>query len=186
MPDASDHITLTLGEPWPLDPALVAQRGFGWHTDPGNMLLIVERGVTEQMCTDLSGPADLALIAHGPLVGLMVRFAGGWSDWMETLGWRLPGQGIPEVLLMSNDDEPTDRLLFRVVLVDADTKRVAHMRAFTVSPHFTKMLKREVADRWGSGVTNEEALAYREEWNRRYPTPKHAVKASLARSHGGD
>jgi hypothetical protein len=167
--------------PWPDRAGLIAQEGFGWHPDAGNMLLIVHDHVSEQMVDDFNGPADLALLAHGPLVGLMLRLGGGWT-WMETLAWRGPGQGIPEVL----QDRAEGHLLFRAVLVDRTTGTIAAMRAFTVSAHFTKMLLREVADRWSTEVTVEEGMAAREEWNRRNPTLNAALKASLARSHGGD
>lgn len=143
--DDSDGIVFHVGQPWPWDPNLVADRGFGWHPDPGNMLLLVERGVTDQMCRDLAGPVEIALLAHGPLVGLPVRFSGGWG-WTETMGWRQPGDGIPEFLRTAN---PTDHLFFKVVLVDADTKQIAHMRAFTVSPHFVIIRPPRAASRSG-------------------------------------
>lgn len=168
--------------PWPDRAELIAQEGFGWHPDAGNMLLVVHDNVTEQMREDFAGPADLALLTHGPLVGLMMRLGGGWT-WMETMAWRGPGQGIPEAL---RGPAEGGHLLFRAVLVDRTSGTVAAMRAFTVSAHFTKMLLREVADRWGNEVTVEEGMAAREEWNRRNPTLNAALKASLARSHGGD
>lgn len=177
-----DATVFAVDAPWPWEDSLVAQRGFGWHPDAGNMLLLVEDNVTEEMCNDLAGPVDVALLAHGPLVGLLVRFSGGWG-WAETMVWRAPGDGIPEFL---RTGAPSDHLFFKAVLVDRVTKRIAHMRAFTVSPHLTKMLMREVNDRWTTEVTWPEAQRFREEWNTKHPSINSALKASLARAHGGD
>lgn len=185
----NDPTLFVIGAPWPWDPGLVAQPGFGWHPDPG-MLLLAEDQVTEEMCNDLAGPVDAALIAHGPLVGLLVRFSGGWDQWMETMIWRYPGDSLPEGLTPTQNRD--ERLLFKVVLVDCSTSRIAHIRAFTVSPHMTRAIQREVNDRWGpesrwaNGVTNEEAMVYRREWEQKHPTTSSALKASMARSHGGD
>lgn len=181
-PEVWEATKFQIGEPWPWEPQWVAQRGFSWLADSG-ILLMVEDNVTPQMCTDMAGPVDLALVAHGPLVGLLVRFGDSW-DWAETFTWRFPGQGIPDRLVP--DGRETPHAAFYPVLVDNQTKKIAHMRAFTVSMHFTKALYREVADRWTEGTTPEGADAAFAEWAARYPTIKSALKGSYARCHGGD
>jgi hypothetical protein len=182
-PHQDEATAFTIGMPWPWEENLVEEPGFGWIPDV-NMLLLVTDGVTEQMIEDLKGPVDVWLLAHGPLVGLMVRFSGGW-EYSETLVWREPGHGVPDSLRPGHGGD-LGHLWFTVVLVDSTTKRVAHMRGFTVSPHFTKMLQRECADRWAAGVTNDEGIGARMAFNQKYPTIQSAVKASLARSRGGD
>lgn len=182
MSDEPEGTLFQVGATWPWREGLVAERGFGWHPDSNNMLLLVERDVTEQMREDLAGPVDIALVAHGPLVGLLVRFSGGWG-WAETMVWRAPGQGIPDFLQSA---DASDHIFFKVVLVDQRTKRIEHMRAFTASPHFTKMLVREVNDRWTTEVDPAEGVRLCNEWAAKNPTMKSALKASLARSHGGD
>lgn len=171
-----------IGEPWPWEPIWVAERGFKWLPDTG-ILLMVEDNVTDQMCADMSGPVDLALLSIGPLVGILARFGDNWG-WAETMAWRRPGQGIPDNL--RPDGSATPHALFYPVLVDAKTKIVRHMRAFTASPHFTRALYREVADRWAEGTTPEGANAAFAEWERKYPSINAALKGSMARCHGGD
>lgn len=171
-----------IGEPWPWEPEWVAQRGFSWMPDSG-VLLMVEDNVTDQMCADLAGPVDMALVARGPLVGLLVRFGDAWG-WAETFTWRRPGQGIPERLV--DDGSETPHALFYPVLVDSRTKIVRHMRAFTASAHFTRRLYQEVADRWAEGTTPEQADAAFQRFAAAYPTTTSAIKGAFARCHGGD
>lgn len=171
-----------IGQPWPWEPEWVAQRGFSWMPDSG-VLLMVEDDVTEQMCEWMAGPVDLALVAAGPLVGIMARFGPGW-DWAESFVWRRPGQGVPERLVL--DDSPTPHAAFFPVLVDSKTKIVRHMRGFTVSPHFTRQLAREVAERWTDGTTKEAADVAFDQFVARYPTEKAALAGAFARCHAGD
>lgn len=174
--------TFIEGATWPWEPEFVATRGFRWIPE-SMILLMVEDNVTDEMCDAISGPADLALIAHGPLVGILARFGPDW-DWAETLVWRRPEQGVPANLATAPKD--TDHAVFYVVLVDTHTKKVRRMRAFTASPHFTKMLRREAHDRWADGTTREAALEATDDWERKYPTVRAALRGSLARCHGGD
>jgi hypothetical protein len=171
-----------IGQPWPWEPEWVAQRGFSWLPDSG-VLLMVEDNVTEQMCADMAGPVDMALLASGPLVGLLVRFGEAWG-WAETFVWRRPGQGVPDRLL--DDGSETPHALFYPVLVDSGTKIVRHMRGFTASAHFTRRLTQEVTDRWTAGATKEEGDAAFEQFVARYPTTNAALKGAFARCHGGD
>jgi hypothetical protein len=112
----------------------------------------------------------------------MVRFSGGWG-WAETMVWRSPGDGIPEHLRHAG---PQERLFLKAVLVDRGTKRVEHLRAFTLSPYVTQALVREVNDRWVNEISLEEAMGWRAEFNAKHPSINSALKGSLARSHGGD
>ena len=139
--------------------------------------------LVQRMCDDLAGPVDLALIAHGPLVGLLARFGEAWG-WAETMAWRRPDQDLPGPLVP--DGSPTPHVMFYPVLVDAGTKVIRHMRAFTASTHFTKSLYREVADRWSEGTTPEAANRAFAEYESRFPTMNAALKGSFARCHGGD
>ena len=170
-----------IGEPWPWEPEWVAERGFRWLPDT-NVLLLVEDNVTPAMCESLTGHTEVALIGHGPLLGLLVRFGDEWG-WAETLVWRRPGQGIPESLESGPED---GHLVFKVILVDAGTKIIEHMRAFTVSSHFTRALAREAKDRWAQGTTLEEASAAMADFSARYPTQRAVLKSSFARSRSGD
>lgn len=171
-----------IGQPWPWEAAWVAERGFYWLPE-SSILLMVEEDVTPEMCEAIAGPADFALLAHGPLVGLLARFGDVWG-WAETFVWRRPGQGIPEPLI--DDGSVSPHLLLRVVLVDQTTKEVCHMRACTVSAHFTRTLYAEVANRWATGTTPEGADAAFTTWAALYPTIDDALKGAVARSHGGD
>jgi len=187
-PTSDDDSTLfVVGLPWPWRDSLIAEPSFGWHPDAG-MLLMVHDNVTQEMCDDLAGPVDVSLIVHGPLIGLLCHFSGGW-EWSETMAWRGPGEGFPESLAPGSGPQ---RMLLKAVLVDRGTKIVRHIRPFTLSPHFSRMVENEAAYRWGpdgkwpNGVTVDEALRWREEWNQRHPTMKSALKAAIARSHGGD
>lgn len=190
MNDATPHQAETdwgptrfqIGLPWPWEPEWVATRGFRWLPD-SMVLVMVEDGVTQDMCDAIAGPADVALLASGPLVGILARFGEMWG-WAESLVWRRPGQGIPEKLMADGTETP--HVLFHVVLVDAQTKIVRHMRLFTVSAHFTKALYREVADRWSEGTDEAGAQAAFADFERRYPTMRSALKGAVARSHGGD
>lgn len=171
-----------IGEPWPWEPEYVAQRGFSWLPD-SNMLLLVEDGVTKAMCEAVAGPLDMALLAEGPLVGMLVRFGPMWG-WAEIFAWRRPGQGIPDTLI--DDGTPTPHAFFSVVLVDHASGRIAHMRAFTASVHFTKSLYREVATRWADGTDAQGAAAAFEQFAGRYPDIDDALQATIARTHSGD
>jgi hypothetical protein len=181
-PDVWEPTQFSIGDPWPWEPEWVATRGFRWLPD-SMMLLMVEDDVTQQMCDDIAGPADLALIGAGPLVGILARFGDNWG-WAESMVWRRPGQGIPSPL--QPDGTPTPHVAFHVVLVDNQTKLIRHMRLFTASAHFTKSLYREAADRWASGTTAEEADAAFAAFEARYPSINDTVRGSLARCHGGD
>lgn len=172
-----------IGAPWPWEDHYIAERGFYWHPHQG-MLLLVEPNVTREMCDDLAGPVDVALLGYGPLVGLLVRFSGGWG-WNEAMVARPSGAGIPDSLIHDGDDGKA-HAWFTAVLVDQKTKRIEWMKGFTVSPHFTKALQRETADRWGKPVTQTEIDRAQDEWAARYPSINSALKASMARSHGGD
>lgn len=190
MPDGDDAATdefwgptrFEIGQPWPWEPEWVEDRGFRWLPDT-SILLIVEENITQEMCDAVAGPADLALLGSGPLVGILARFGEMWG-WMESLVWRRPGQGIPDCL--TDTGEATPHLLFKVVLVDVKSKEIRHMRAFTASAHFTKMLYREAADRWTHGTTIEGAQEAFAVFEQRYPNDKATLQGSLARCHGGD
>lgn len=171
-----------IGQPWPWEPEWVSERGFYWLPDTG-LLLMVEDGVTEQMCADMEGPVDLALVASGPLVGMLARFGDAWG-WAESMTWRRPGQGIPDRLVP--DGSATPHAAFYPVLVDVRTKIVRHMRGFTASTHFTRRLYQEVADRWVEGTTSEQAEVAFEQFAARYPHTNAALKGAFARCHGGD
>ena len=171
-----------IGQPWPWEPEWVAERGFSWMADSG-VLLMVEDNVTDQMCAALAGPVDMALVASGPLVGLLVRFGEMWG-WAETFTWRRPEQGIPERL--RDDIAGTGHATFYPVLVDRHTKIVRHMRGFTASAHFTARLVREVGDRWVDGTDPQGAEEAFQQWVDRNPTTNAALKGSFARCHGGD
>lgn len=181
-PEMWEPTRFTIGDPWPWEPEWVETRGFRWLPD-SNLLLMVEDNVTQKMCDDIAGPADLALIAAGPLVGIMARFGDAWG-WAESMVWRRPGQGVPNTLV--SDGSPTPHAAFHVVLVDNQTKLIRHMRMFTASAHFTKTLYREVADRWTEGTTIEEANAAFDAFETKYPTVNATVRGCLARCHGGD
>lgn len=179
--------TIITGQPWPWSEGLVSQPSAGWLPDP-NVLLIVERGITDQMVEELTGPIEAVLLASGPMVGLMIRFHGpggrgsGW-EWQEVFSWRHPGDGLPD---WADPNVAGDHLGFTVVAVDADTKIVHYQAFFTVSPHFTRSIIREVRDRWQPGVTPAEGLAARAAWNAKHPTIRAALKAGIARSRSGD
>jgi hypothetical protein len=172
----------TIGHPWPWEPEWVETRGFRWLPD-SMVLLMVEDDVTQQMRDAMAGPADLALLAHGPLVGLLVRFGDVWG-WAESLAWSRPGQPIPDPLI--DTGEATPHAVFHVVLVNRNTKLVEHMRLFTASAYFTKALYREVQDRWQDGTTIEAAQAAFATFEAKYPTMDSAVHGAWARCHGGD
>jgi hypothetical protein len=171
-----------VGQPWPWEPEWVASRGFRWLPD-SMVLVMCEDNVTQQMCDDVAGPADLALLASGPLVGILARFGDTW-DWAESLVWRRPDQDLPEKLVP--DGSPTPHVLFHVVLVDNQTKLVRHMRVFTASTHFTKAMYREVADRWSEGTDLDGANRAFAEFERKYPTMRSALRGAIARCHAGD
>ena len=169
-----------VGQPWPLEPQWVSQRGFRWMADWG-ILLLVEDDVDQEMRDAIAGPADFAVAATGPLVGVLARFGPLW-DWMESFMYRRPGQGVPETL----DRDDTGHMLIQVVLADSGTGRIEAMRAATLSPHVTQTLIREARDRWRDGTDAETAAATLQAWEQRYPTTKASLKGTLARCHVGD
>lgn len=186
-PDANDGQVLSpmaIGDPWPYAPEAVSEPGFRWLVETHNMLLMALPDVTEEMCEQISGPVDLALVATGPLVGVMVRF-GAEGEWCESLHWRMPEQGVPD-MFSEESVRADDHLAFFVVLVDSNTGIICHQRLFTASPHFTKMLAREARDRWAEGTDAATAHAAMDQWMAKHPSPKAALRESLARCHGGD
>lgn len=171
-----------IGKPWPWEPEWVAERGFRWLPD-SMVLLMVEDDVTEEMCAQMMGPADLAVIANGPLVGILARFGDLWG-WAESLVWRRPDQDLPEPLRL--DPTQDAHVVFHIVLVDRGTRLVRHMRLFTASSHVTKVLAREVAARWADGTDLAGAQVALVDWEHRYPDIDDGLRGSLARCHGGD
>lgn len=172
----------TIGDKWPWEPEWVETRGFRWLPE-SMLLLLVEDDVDQRMCDTVAGPVDLAVVAQGPLVGLLVRFGDLWG-WAESLAWSRPDQAIPDTLI--DTGEPTPHAVFHVVLVDRKTATIRHMRMFTASAHFTKTLYREVADRWTVGTDLEGARDAFAQFEARYSTIDAAVRGSLARCKGGD
>lgn len=170
-----------LGEPWPWEDHWVAQPRYAWFPD-ADLILLVDDQITDKMLDHMTKPIDMVLVGSGPLVGFLTKFDGS-TDWAETLVWRRPDQGIPENLRPSTD---RDHLLLKFVLVDARTKAIAHMRAFTLSSHFTRALYKEVSDRWAEGTTREEAAVAVDAWNARYPSTRKALTAGIARCKAGD
>lgn len=178
VPEGMESVEYQVGEPWPGGREWVAKRGdVSWMPDEG-MFLIVEEA-TPELVAVLQGPVEINVIGHGPLVGLILDFDGHFD--CESLMWRRPGQEFPKHL-----ETPSPRLPLGLVLVDHVTKRVAHMRAFTLSPHASQALIKECRDRWAKGTDEHGGTEAFRHFEMRYPTLKDAKRAAVARCKGGD
>lgn len=178
VPEGMEQVVYKVGEPWPGGPEWVERCGdVSWMPDEG-IFLIVENA-TETLVEALQAPVEVNVVAHGPLVGLILDFDGHFD--CESLMWRRPGQEFPKHL---ESDAP--RLPLGLVLVDHATKLVAHMRIFTLSPHVSKALIKECRDRWAVGTDEAggaEAFAH---FQMRHPSLKLAKRAAVARCKGGE
>lgn len=166
-------IAYEVGRPWPGDPEVVAQPGFGWHPDVCTVLL-VRNDLSPEEITGLTGSMEIAVGGRGHLVVLMIRLD-GWG-WMESPVWRrfsdLPVELMP--------GPSTDRSALTLVTV-ADGL-VAAIRLVTLSPHLTKALRQEVAHRWDAPLDDAQGLAEVGEWYDNHPTLASSLQAMTARA----
>lgn len=174
-------IRYEVGKPWSGLPELVAEPGFGWHAEAGLMLL-VQPNLTDRERAGLGGPIDVAVLSAPGLVGLMVR-PDGW-DWQETLSWRRWPE-IPAALRNDNGGSPDERLLLTLVVVDQATRIVERVRTFTLSPHATRVLRREVAYRWTEVTADLAGHDAVTAWYAAHPSPRDSLAASVARCKAG-
>lgn len=183
MPDdgPSALTEIRVGQPWPGDPLLLAQPGFGWHGHDDLLLLAAPNLTPEEKATD--GPVDVAVIADGPLVGLLVR-PHGWQ-WLESLSWR-PDPAPSPHLLIDDTAAPEARVLLTLVIVDQATTIVEKIRSFTLSAHASRILRREVRARWSEPIAFADGAAAMERWYAAHPTSEDSLRDSLARCKSGD
>lgn len=170
------HMRYGVGEPWPGDPATIAGESFGWHADAA-MLLLVADGLSPGEKAGLRGPLDVAVVASGPLVGLLLRLE-GWG-WQAGLAVQT-SPGLPD--WCTDDSEHGDRLALTFAVVSDGL--VEHLRVFSLSPHVTKVLRQETRDRWKGPVDEAEALALTAQWHAKHGNRGH--RAALARCHAGE
>lgn len=179
-----EAVTFGVGLPWPWPEGekYLQRDGLTWTFDFGvNMLILTYSGITQTMVEDFEGPMDLVIQADGPLLGLLVKFPGRWG-WYDTMGWRT-SPGIPSSF--EEEAEQGEGYGFHVVLVDGRSRIVRAMRAFATSTHFSKVLRREVIDRWSTGISAEEGFRLHSEWMARNLTIKDLIKIAPARTRSG-
>lgn len=172
---------LTTGARWPLDDDYVREPGLWWLPDE-RLLVLSWPNVTEQMCDELAGPIDVVLVGHQDLVGILIKPSGDW-EWCEVLVGRTAGKGVPDWAY--DELGPEQRFGHNVVLVDTETRIVRHQRFFSFSPHFSKMLQREARDRWSRGIDTPTYNRQLADWHAKHSTVRSALKAGVARTHGG-
>lgn len=166
------------GSVWP--PSLgPLPEGLSW--DPVHCALILCTNGAALSPTEragLSGPLDLAVLGSENLVGLAVHIDGwGWQDCLTAL----PGSGIPSEL---NDPLPPQARLSLTFVVVVNGV-VEHLRFFTLSTHSTRILQREVRDRWTT-LSNADFAAQAERFYGAHPTTRDALKRAVARCKAGD
>lgn len=169
-----ETLTFSVGQPWSGDPDLVADPGFGWHADAGLLLLVVD-GITSVEDAGLRGPLEVAVLASGPLVGLMLHLEG--MGWQEAWSWsRWPD--TPPALRRDAGGLVT----LTLVTVEQRTSVVRALRMFTLSQHASRVLRTQVAMSW-RGVTDDAiGLKLVDGWYSTHPSWRDSLNAALARS----
>lgn len=168
---------MRIGQPYPSSTPF--SQGTLW-TPQSNELLLVQPDWTADEIVAFSRPVRLHLLAHGPLLVLLLDFGEGLS--VELLAFRMLDSEMPDWC----DDTTSGHLLFRLVIVDLHGQIVRHLRAFTVSPHFTQAARREAKARWGQPITPQEAEATMLDFQQANPDRKALLRNTIASSRGGD
>ena len=169
-----------LGDMVPLEGPRWRTPGVNWIPET-NTIVLIEPHVTADIVDEFTGELEFSLIGYRSLVGLVFHFKGPRSQFWGDAVCRAPqGEpGVPELYRTMAEDE---QFVFSLVLVEAGTGIIRHMRKVTVSASFTKALLKETGDRWTRNVSEADALADTEAYEASFPTPQKAAKTRIARS----
>lgn len=180
--DGSAHApySIDVGRPWTGPAQLVAQEGFGWHSD-ADLLLVVSAHLSDEERA-IEGAIDVAVVADGPLVGLLVR-PPGW-EWLELMAFLTANGTSPQ--LAESGPHAGERITLSLVIVEQTTRVVTTIRSFTLSPHASRAVRREVAARWTDVLDIPTAGAAMDRWFARHPTSQDSLLDSIARCKSGD
>ncbi|WP_182112771.1 hypothetical protein [Actinotalea sp. JY-7876] len=172
--DVHDRFALSVGEPWSGPESLVAEQGFGWHADRGTLLLVAD-AMSDAERLGLRGPLEVAVLASGPLVGLMLHLE-GWG-WQEAWSWRR-WDTIPPALA----PDATGHIVLNLVAVEQTTRAVEVLRMFTLSAHASRVLRSQVRVAWQEVTRDIEGLANVERWYATHPSWRDSLETAFARS----
>ena len=170
---------IELGEAWPGSGAVVAAESIGWHADQGLILLVAD-GLSDVEMAGLQGPMDVVLVAHDQVIGLLLQIE-GFPDWMEAWSWRHFDQIPPDLQVSAGPS----RVVLTLVVVDQASKIVQVIRAFTLSLHASRALRREVAKRWTTPVSDQAGVAMVQQWYAAHSTGRSGLRDAVARCKAG-
>jgi hypothetical protein len=139
------------------------------------------------------GPCEFGLVAEGPLIDLLYQFqviaypgarpapAIPWSEALFTIH-RVP---LDERVLPELPDDPEQRAVLMIILVDADTGIIRAMRAVTFSPAFTSQLEEAIREQARLPYDSASYEQLQADLERRYPTREALLAIARVRCEGG-
>lgn len=195
---------LAVGQPFTIFP--VPDGTIGFYPDAIPMMVVIGIGSPIQSDLDafhMSAPGtgnggpegwiEFALVPLGQLLVTMIRFpvkatGRGWGHWMETPWSHRKDSWFDLEPLETTDDADPKFVRYGIscCLVDSDTNLVLGLRFFTLSPHYSQALHRELGKRLSAPpITPEEYVRLVQEYQTRYQEPKQLLDKAIVRCKAG-
>jgi len=179
---------------WPHGPVPDATLGYYPEDLSHQLVLGVGSPVPEDFWAFQQNHVEFALIPMGKLLVTVVRWPSttigkghGWGYWCDA-----PWAHTKEMwfdlkpLELEGSDPQSVRYGVQVFMIDSDTNRIAAMRFFTLSPHYSRTYHRELAERLSaSPITRGEFCQLADAYQARYPNPKMMLDRAVARCKAG-
>lgn len=175
---------LAVGQPWPHGALYPNTMGFHIWSGGQLMLLVSMPSPTEREVESFHATDDWVEFALVPIRDLLVtavKFPDAeWADsaWANVAGWEAPDLPKPE--------PPDERYQVMVCLADSDSGLVVGLRAFTLSPHYSR-LYHQFTTAWMARkpITLEEFNRQVSAYQAEHPHPKTLLARAVARCKAG-
>jgi hypothetical protein len=166
---------------------------YGYRSGGHELLLFFRTPSSREVRAVEFGPAEFALVAEGPLLVLLYQFrvvpypgarlamAIPWSAAPFTIH-RVP---TDERVLPELPDDPEQRAVLGIILIDADTGIIRAMRAVTFSPAFTAELEEAIRQQAALPYDSDSYGRLQAALERRYPTTEVLLSIARVRCAGG-